>query len=241
MTLSTRRFPTPAERALFALSIAGALVWAAAGWRGLTDDPPPLLLLAKTSVVAALALVAFGRRRELPGGVLFALALGAHAAGDLLLELSLLAGVAAFFAGHLGYLRLFWRERRTVDELGGDSKLALGLIALAAAGFVLRLAPRLAGVERVAIPIYIVALVTMAGSALVCRRGRPWVSLGAILFVASDALLSLGLFGSGVAGGRLLVWPLYVTAQLAIAWGWLGGGRAPSAAPSEPDAAPAQV
>lgn len=236
MTLPPRRFPAPVERGLFALAVGTALIWAGAGWRGLTDDAPALLLLAKCATVASLALVAFGRSRELPGGWLLALALGAHAAGDLLLELSLLAGVAAFFAGHLGYVRLFWRERRPIDELGGGAKLALGFVALAAAAFVLRLAPRLAGVERVAIPIYIAALVTMAGSALVCRRGRPWVPLGAILFVASDALLSLGLFGRGFAGGRLLVWPLYAAAQMAIAWGWIGGGRRPGAAPSEPDA-----
>lgn len=208
------------ERALLALSIAAAILHALADLLGLSDG---LDLMAKGATVAPLALLAFGRQRELPGGALLSVALFAHAVGDVLLERALLAGVAAFFAGHLAYIALFWRQRRAIDDLGGETKLVLGLLALTAAGFLALLAPRLEGAERIAIPLYAGALVIMAGSALLCRRGRPWVPVGALCYVASDALLSLELFGRGTGGARWLIWPLYVAAQLAITFGWCLG------------------
>jgi uncharacterized membrane protein YhhN len=208
------------ERAFFAVALGAALLRGFAAPLGLGGG---LALAAKGATVPPLALVAWGRRRELPGGALLAVALLAHSAGDLLLERAFLVGVAAFFAGHLGYIALFWRERRSIDDLGGRTKLALGVLALAGAAFLALLAPRLAGAQRAAIPLYAAALLSMAGSALHCRRGRPWVPLGAAFYVASDVLLSLELFGAGVGALRLLVWPLYASAQLAITFGWCFG------------------
>jgi len=214
------------ERALLAVSLAAACLYPLALHLHL---PGSLALFVKGTTVAALALLAWTRRGELAGGAGLALALAAHAAGDVLLERAFLAGVAAFGVGHLVYLALFWRERRALDDIGGDTKLELGLVALIGAGFVAFLAPRLSGVERFAIPLYAGVLVAMAGCALLSRRGRPWVPAGALLYVASDALLSLELFGRGGGGARWAVWPLYAAAQLAIAWGWcFGTAEAPS-------------
>ena len=211
------------SRALVALSCAAAVAWAILN---LESEARGALVIVKGATVGALALAALLQRASLPGGALLAVALAAHAAGDVLLELSLLAGVAAFFLGHLGYFALFWPERRAVGEIGGASKLLLGLLALLAALFLARLAPALDGAERWAIPVYVAALVSMAGSAVVCRRGRPWVPLGALLFLVSDALLSFGLFGAATESSRL-VWPLYAGGQIAIACGWIfrGGER----------------
>jgi uncharacterized membrane protein YhhN len=215
-----RTAPSALERALLAVSLAAACLYPLALRSAM---PGGFALAVKGSTVAALALLAWGRRGELAGGASLALALGAHASGDVLLERAFLAGVAAFFVGHLVYLVLFWRERRALDDVGGATKLVLGLVALTAAAVLVLLAPRLAGAERVAIPLYAGAIVAMAGCALVCRRGRPWVPAGALLYVASDALLSLELFGRGAGAARWSVWPLYVAAQLAIAWGWCFG------------------
>jgi hypothetical protein len=52
------------------------------------------------------------------------------------------------------------------------------------------------------------------------------VPAGGILYVISDALLSLTLFDGGANSAARLVWPLYAGAQIAIAWGWISGGRA---------------
>jgi uncharacterized membrane protein YhhN len=219
--LTPPRAPLSAlERALFALSLAAACLYPLVLRSAL---PGSIALAVKGTTVGALALLAWARRRELAGGAWLAVALSAHTAGDVLLARAFLAGVAAFFVGHLVYLTLFWRERRALDDVGGDTKLALGVVALTAAGFLALFAGRFAGAERVAIPVYVGALVVMAGSALVCRRGRPWVPAGAVLYVASDALLSLELFGRGAGGAGWSVWPLYVAAQLAIVRGWCFG------------------
>jgi uncharacterized membrane protein YhhN len=236
LTPDRTRFPSRREAALLALALAAAVAWPIVDRDGAAGGA---LLLVKTTPVAALALLAFGRRRELAGGALLAGALAAHAAGDLLLEVAFLGGVAAFLCGHLGYLRLFWRERRPAAELGGGTKLALGLLALAVAGFASLLAPRLeAGALRVAIPLYVAALVSMAGSALLSRRGRPWIPAGALLFVASDALLAFGMFGRLPSGASRLVWPLYVIAQLMIALGWIARGAERGSARAWPRPAP---
>jgi uncharacterized membrane protein YhhN len=186
-----------------------------------------------------LAAIAAGRRAAARDGLL-ALALALHAAGDVLLELALLAGLAAFLAGHLAYVALFWPARRDADELGGAIRLALGALALVGALFLALLGPVLEGAAVVAVPLYVVALLAMAGAALLAGRGQPLVGLGGLLFVASDALLAIELFLGGFGGAqgargwsvRLLVWPLYVAAQLALALGWVRGGVAREAAPA---------
>lgn len=209
------------ERALLAVAVAGALGWGVALAAGAAAGGA---IVAKGATVGALALLAFGRRRELPGGALLAVALAAHCAGDLLLETSILVGMAAFFVGHLLDVALFWSRRRAVGAIGGASKLALGLLFFVAAACLALLAARLRGVFAWAVPLYALALVAMAGTALLSRRGRPWLPAGALAFVVSDALLSFQLFGSGAAGGgRLLVWPLYAAGQFAIAIGWIFG------------------
>jgi uncharacterized membrane protein YhhN len=221
---------TPARRvdlALPAVGLAAAIAWFAIL---LGDAESGRYLVVKGAAVGALALWAAAGRRRVDGAALLAVALAAHAAGDLLLEIAFLAGVAAFFAGHLLYIALFWRRRLTLDEVGAARKLGLGLIALVAALFVVVLAPRLRGAMAIAVPLYAAALAAMCGAAWLCRRGRPWVAAGATLFLASDALLSLQLFAGGVPGGRLAVWPLYFGGQALIAWGWLRSGVTTEAA-----------
>ena len=210
------------DRALVAIAVAAAALWLAATAAGTAAGA---LLAAKGAVLPLLALVAWRRRREIAGGAALAVALLLHGAGDLLLELAFLAGVGAFFAGHLVYIALFWRHRRAVDDLGGGAKLAIGMLALTGALFLALFGARLGGALAIAVPLYVAALLTMAASALAAGRGQPLVGAGALLFVASDGLLAVELFLGGAGGGRLLVWPLYVAAQLAMALGWIRAGK----------------
>jgi len=222
------RTPAAAPRLADLAYPAAALVAALAWWAVLVAAPEPAAWLpVKPAAVALLAGWAIAQRGRVDGAPLLAAALLAHAAGDLLLELAFLGGMAAFFAGHLLYIALFWRRRIAIDDVGGSLKLALGLLALLAAAVLLVLAPRLRGALAAAVPIYAGALAAMTGAAWLCRRGRPGVPVGAALFLASDALLAFELFGEGLPGGRLAVWPLYFAGQALIAWGWLRdeGGR----------------
>ena len=210
-----------AERALLAVALAAA---AAYGIFAAGTQVSTLWAVIKGVPVAALAALALRRRGE-EGAGLLAAALAAHAAGDLLLELApLLAGVAAFFVGHLLYAALFLRLREGWDRVRGGAKLRVGLLLLAVGA----VAPTLlAGVPtslRWAIAAYVAALTAMAALAQLTRRGLT-VGLGALLFVVSDALLGAGWFGGGaIPGARLLVWPLYFGGQLLIALGCLRAG-----------------
>lgn len=231
MTAPGERPPAAASRPVD-LALPGAAAAAAVAWFAvlLSGTDSGRWLAVKGAAVGLLAVWALAGRRRAADAGLLAAALLAHAAGDLLLEIAFLAGMAAFFAGHLLYIALFWRRRLALDDVGAGRKLGLGLIALVAALFVAVLAPRLHGAMAIAVPLYASALAVMCGAAWLCRHGRPWVPLGATLFLASDALLSLQLFAGGVPGGRLAVWPLYVAGQGLIAWGWLRGGQEPGAA-----------
>lgn len=183
----------------------------------------PTWALIKGIPMCALAALAL-RRRGREGAVLLAAALAVHAAGDVLLELApLLAGVGAFLAGHLLYAALFLRLRESWDRIRGGAKLRLGLLLLAVAAAAPVVVGGAPAEMRVPIGVYVAALTAMAALAQLTRRGLP-VGLGALLFVASDALLGAGWFGGAtIPGGPELVWPLYVGGQLSIAVGVLRG------------------
>jgi len=209
------------ERALLAVALAAA---AAYGIFAAGTQVSTLWAVIKGVPVAALAALALRRSGEEGAGRLAA-ALAAHAAGDLLLELApLLAGVAAFFVGHLLYALLFLRLRERWERVRGGAKLRVGLLLLAIAAVAPKLVAGAPASLRWAIAAYVAALAAMAALAQLTRRGLP-VGLGALLFVVSDALLGAGWFGGGaLPGARLLVWPLYFGGQLLIALGCLRAG-----------------
>jgi len=216
---------TRLDRGLLALALLGAVGWGAVN---LAHAGAGTLWPLKALTVPPLALLAWRRRESVPGARLLAAALAAHAAGDLLLEIApLLAGVAAFAAGHLLLVTLFWRHRVGWDEVKGGPKLRLGLLALTGALTLSLLRGGLRGPLSLAVPGYAMTLLAMAATAQLARRGQPFVAAGAVAFVLSDALLGLALFRH-LAGGAPLVWPLYVVAQGSIALGWIFGRELPS-------------
>jgi uncharacterized membrane protein YhhN len=216
---------SPIRSPLFVLAAV-----AAAGWWGtlLIGPLPGWIVAVKALAVLPLGALALSRRAD--AGPLLGLALLVHSCGDLLLEVApFLVAVAAFGLGHLLYATMFARARRPWDEVTGGAKLALGALALAL-GLLLPRVLAAAPVElRPPVGVYALVLGTMAALAQVTGRGRPWVALGALAYVASDALLALHLFGGSVPAGRALVWPLYWGGQAAIALGWLAPRERPPA------------
>jgi uncharacterized membrane protein YhhN len=216
------------SRILVALAALGAVAW----WATLLLAAVPAWALAfKALAVLPLGALALARRSE--AGALLGLGLLAHACGDLLLEVTtLVAAVASFGTGHLLYAVLFGRRMRSWEEVGGGAKVGLGLLALLAG---LLLPPVLdAAPAGLRLPVggYVALLVAMAALALVSGRGQPWVALGALAFVLSDALLGMQMFGLAAGLGRGLTWPLYWGGQLAIALGWLAGSDPEAAGPA---------
>ena len=180
-------------------------------------------LLVKTGSTALLALWAY-----LAGGpVLLVAALALSSAGDAFLALEgerwLKPGMAAFFLAHVAYVALFWGlEAAPRDILNTSAQVVL---VFAGAGFARWLSPWL-GEMRWPVFAY-TAVILMMGAAALRLNPVYWpVTLGAIMFIASDMILSLQLFRKPAdqpAGtvSSLAVWTLYFGGQALIAWGML--------------------
>jgi uncharacterized membrane protein YhhN len=189
----------------------------------LVQRPPSAVrTIVKTTATAALAVLAYWKG----GGPLLALGLALCAIGDAFLagdpKRWLPFGLAAFLAGHIVYVLLFWRERGAVDA----TFLALAPLILAAAAVMLwRLWPSL-GALRPAVIAYVAAIVAMVTLSLLLPRVRWPATAGALAFMASDAILSFQLFRQARLFGstRLTLWAvwfLYFGGQALIAWGML--------------------
>lgn len=189
-------------------SIALAIAYYFLRSQPLEDDA---LIVLKGGAVACLAAYAWQRRAG-SSGLLLALVMALGAAGDMLIELSLRWGGAAFFAGHLAAVALYLGNRHRHPS--ADRKL-MALALLVATPVVCWLLSRDA-----AVTLYGLGLGMMAATAWLSRFSRARVGLGAVLFVLSDWLIfaRMGPFDTA-ALSALLVWPLYVAGQFLIATG----------------------
>ena len=177
---------------------------------------PGLFLMGwKGAGVALLAVYALVRASPTDGKLLVAvMALGA--AGDIAIEISLAAGAACFFVGHIIAISLYARHRRA--SLTSTQK-ATAVTLLAGIPLIAFLLPT----DRSAAPgvaLYALALGGMAAAAWSSAFPRYRVGLGAVLFVASDLLIfsRMGPLSASPLPD-LLIWPLYYLGQLLICVG----------------------
>lgn len=173
--------------------------------------------------LAALALRSRGARRD--AGML-ALGLAFSTAGDVLLDLDpgLFAfGLGAFLLAHLTYIGLFARNRTPGIRLDPGHLAAVLLIVALSATLSVWIVPS-AGELAVPVVLYVCALATMVCAAILARFRQPWVAVGAILFLISDALLAIHKFKMPVPQHDYLVWSTYYLGQCGIALGYLGSG-----------------
>jgi len=190
--------------------------------------PSPARTALKTLSVVGLALVAF-----LAGGpLLLSLALLLCAVGDAFLaqksEASLRAGMAAFGAGHLVYIVLF---ANAGGGLGEDwLRILFQLGVLGAAVYLTRwLWPDL-GAMKWPVAIYVVLVTATALLALGLPASLWIASVGALLFMTSDAILAGELFKTAEDDpsrewSAPAVWVLYWVGQAAIVAGFLYPAR----------------
>ena len=135
-------------------------------------------------------------------------------------------GLASFLVAHLIYVALFW-------SASGPSTLSQpirGALMVAAAvgaiGMLTWLWPHL-GTMRAAVSAYVAAIVAMLATSLLLPWAAWPVMVGALAFMASDAILSADLFvGAKIVGSERLsgyaIWALYYGGQAAIALGLMG-------------------
>ena len=182
-------------------------------------------LVAKTAGVALLAVLSLA----VGGPWLLTLALVLSALGDAFLaregEGAFMAGLVSFLGAHLAYAVLFAGAGSTA-LFAGEPWRPLAALAMAAfAGvFYMRLRPVLPAALLVPVAVYVVAILAMGVAALFLPA--PLVIVGAVSFMASDAILAAERFLLAEASAhrrwsRPAVWVLYYAGQLAIALGVL--------------------
>ena len=176
---------------------------------------PGLYQLAwKGAGVALLAVYALVRGRNADARQIAAV-MACGALGDVLIELAMEWGAAAFLAGHLVAIQLYLRHRRAA--LSSSQKLT-GLALLVLTPLI---AWQLTASPLVA--VYALGLGGMAASAWLSSFPRYRVGLGAVMFVASDLLIFArsGVLAQSALPG-LLIWPLYYFGQFVICIGVVG-------------------
>jgi uncharacterized membrane protein YhhN len=172
----------------------------------------------KTSMCELLAIVAVRARLKL-----FALALLFSAAGDAFLAYDgqrlFVPGLASFLATHVLYAVVFILVTKgAAAPMSAGRKVMLAVIPTFAVVYSAVLWPNL-GALAVPVVLYIAAIVVMAMLSL--RVPAIAVPLGAVLFMISDSLISLGKFLWQAPWVAALVWITYALAQLMITRGML--------------------
>ncbi len=153
--------------------------------------------------------------------------LAACALGDAFLagktERWLIPGMAAFFLGHVFYVALFWSS----GQVSGDlmNYLARGVLVFAGAGYVFWLSPSL-GPMRLPVLAYAGVILMMGAAAIALPPGYGLVLIGALMFIASDAILANELFRRPPGETprwvpSVSLWNLYFFGQMLICLGFL--------------------
>ncbi|WP_370178475.1 lysoplasmalogenase family protein [Alteriqipengyuania sp.] len=169
------------------------------------------LMAIKASAVGLLAVYAAHRTKGLRSGM-FVFALALSALGDALIELSLVAGGAAFLASHLVAILFYRGYLRPEPSVARKWGTILLFLAVPLGCYIL------SGDWTIA--LYGTALGGMAMAAWLSLFPQWRVGLGALLFVFSDWLI-FSRFGPYDLAPLpdLLVWPTYYLGQLLIATG----------------------
>ena len=207
-----------------------AVLAAVAYWQGIDFDSKATSIALKMTPALAMAVEVFRQRRQTAWPLVAALTL--HAVGDGLLNLGseyLLAGMVAFFLGHLGYIAAFLPHRYPLAQLPIRRRAAIAALTLAMISLTVYIWPMLHGPLAIASPIYSLALSAMAVAAILGRWQGPWVVAGALLFVISDVVLGLKLF-AGQETLAPVIWPAYAAAQILMPLGYLATPRLSPAA-----------
>ncbi|MEP9372987.1 lysoplasmalogenase [Mesorhizobium sp. KR1-2] len=190
-------------------------------------DAPVSLRRSVVKTVPVLLLAALALMHG--GPLLLVGALGFSALGDAFLsrqgDKAFLGGLASFLAAHVLYVVLFAHAGGGLDVLLSSPRLLIGIaIAIFAVVMLAVLWPRVEAGLRMPIAVYVVAILAMGLAALTLPDRR--IIVGAVLFIASDALLATERFllapGSSQRFWMLhAVWAFYYVAQALIALGFL--------------------
>lgn len=150
-------------------------------------------------------------------------ALGFSCLGDIFLDLPgsyFVQGLASFLVAHFIYILLFVRNwLRPLRPTGGQ--LILGAAVLVYSLLLSNWLSTDLGKMAGPVMVYICAITVMAVSTILAGFSKPFVWIGAILFVLSDSMIAAGRFKTPVPFSDYLIWATYYLGQYGIAVGFL--------------------
>jgi uncharacterized membrane protein YhhN len=203
---------------------------------------PAASVVLKASSIAPLAVLAFrvlGRadRDVTPrrANAILATALTLSCAGDIFLAVDPRRyfghALGAFLLAHLAYILLFVRSWPRPLRPSRRQLILTALVLVYGLLMTSWLAP---GFGRLAVPatVYAGAITAMTVSAVLAGFSRPYVLIGAILFLISDSLIAVARFKPGWSAAGYLVWPTYYLGQYGISIGFLRVAAGDASPPS---------
>jgi len=188
--VTPRKQALPNEATLF-LSIACASYYCAA-----CENENTLSICAKVASTLLLTLYRHQTKHPMEAHT-FTLSLAAHAAGDLLIELSketFVLSLAAFFIGHAFYLQQLNAQRIAFLALNKTQITCISLLALYALWFTHLLTSKTDGIIQAAIPLYCTMLFFIVTFATMQKERLLSACLFSGLYAASDNLIGLHMF-----------------------------------------------
>ena len=137
------------------------------------------------------------------------IALALSSLGDVLLDLprwgGFVRGLVAFLLAHLVYIALFARNFRRPLRPRLPQLLLIGLVLLYSLTLSAWFAPSLGPMAN-PVMIYICTITTMVVWAILAGFSRPWVWIGAVLFLISDSLIAVNRFKMHLPMRGPLIW-----------------------------------
>ncbi len=201
---------------LFAVSAAASLTFLLA--RPLTAGDWPVIF----KVLSILLLAVLGFRVDGLLGCALALSslgdffLGVRRLGSLDGESLFLLGLGSFLIAHLVYIALFRKYQALVWWKPSPAR-AWGVLAiLVALGSVLGTLQQSLGSMLIPVVVYSLVLTWMGISAMLADLRTPLAGFGALLFIASDAMIAINKFHGPFPGNDQLIWIIYYSAQFLI-------------------------
>ncbi len=177
--------------------------------------PELYLIIWKGLGVGFLAIYALRRIHNFDGKLIAAV-MACGALGDMLIEIDLIMGAAAFIVGHCIAITLYLRHRRPQLAF---SQTIFAIFLVPVTIFIAWSLP-FDRAEAPGLAIYTAFLAVMAALAWTSSFSRYRVGIGALLFVISDLLIfsRMGFLQNSVIPDWT-IWPLYYVGQFMIATG----------------------
>jgi uncharacterized membrane protein YhhN len=196
-------------------------------------QPFPGSIAIKALSIAPLALLAFKLLRGArPHGIewlrdrdnlILGMALSFSCLGDIFLDLPgnfFIQGLVSFLVAHFIYILLFVRNWTRPLRPGG-LQLTLTAAVLIASLLLSNWLSSDLGAMAKPVMVYICAITVMVISSILAGFSKPYVWMGAVLFLISDSLIAAGRFKTPVPMAEYLIWATYYLGQYGIAIGFL--------------------